>query len=72
MSMLTTRKVATLAREEFQMYAIFTDQFENDANVDILDHHHQTGPEIWAQRKGKVDVFVMSSWTGGTIAGIGT
>ena len=64
------RKVATLAREEFQMHAIFTDQFENDANFDI--HHHQTGPEIWAQRKGKVDAFVMSSGTGGTIAGIGT
>ena len=64
------RKVATLAREEFHMDAIFTDQFENEANFDI--HYHQTGPEIWEQRNGKVHAFVMSSGTGGTIAGVGT
>lgn len=64
------RKAAILARETLQIDAFFTDQFENEANYDI--HKRQTGPEIWRQRRGYVDAFVMSSGTGGTIAGVGT
>lgn len=64
------RKAAILAKEEFGTLAVFTDQFENEANYDM--HYHRTGPEIWAQRKGKINAFVMSSGTGGTLAGVGT
>ena len=47
--------------------AIIAGQFTNPANVDA--HYKTTGPEIWEDMDGNIDVFIASVGTGGTLTG---
>lgn len=47
----------------------FTNQYDNLDNREA--HYNRTGPEIWQQMAGELDVFVAGVGTGGTVSGVG-
>ncbi len=63
--------VVNFLRQRFQNQPgiLFVDQVSNPANPAV--HERTTGPEIWADTAGKVDVLVSAVGTGGTVSGTG-
>ena len=64
------RRLADELRKSEPNGVIFADQWNNLDNR--LAHYTSTGPEIWQQTGGKVDAFVSTVGTGGTLAGAST
>ena len=61
-------KLANELRPSNNHGVVWANQFDNVANA--KGHYEGTGQEIWEQTEGKVDGFVCSSGTGGTISGV--
>jgi cysteine synthase len=61
-------RLAELLAKSDPKGAVWANQFDNVANR--RGHYETTGPEIWWQTQGRVDGFVSSVGTGGTLAGV--
>ena len=59
-------KAEAIAQE---LGAFYPNQFSNPTNPRV--HYQTTGPELWRDMNGEIDVFVYGSGTGGTISGVG-
>ena len=64
------RRLAEQLKKTEKNGVIFADQWNNPDNRKA--HYASTGPEIWQQTDGKIDGFICSIGTGGTIAGVST
>lgn len=64
----TASRLAESLNQSSEHGAIWARQFDNLANKEI--HYRTTGAEIWQQTDGKVDGFICSVGTGGTLAGV--
>jgi cysteine synthase A len=62
------RKMREMTEADPEAYFV-ANQFANPHNPEI--HYTQTGPEIWAEMEGRIDVFVAGVGSGGTLQGIG-
>jgi cysteine synthase A len=62
------KKMQEVAQSEPGKYFV-VNQFANPHNPEV--HYRQTGPEIWRDMNGEVDVFVAGVGSGGTLQGIG-
>lgn len=49
--------------------SLYTSQYHNPDNYDV--HYQVTGPEIWNQMNGQIDMFIAGVGTGGTLSGVG-
>lgn len=61
---MTAKRIVTETQNSF-----YANQYHNPDNPQ--QHYELTGPEIWNQMQGKIDVFVAGAGTGGTISGVG-
>ncbi len=64
------KRLADKLRKTEKNGVLFADQWNNLDNRKA--HYLSTGPEIWQQTDGKVDAFICSVGTGGTLAGVAT
>src|SRR5882757_3876174 len=64
------RRLADQLRKKEPNGVLFADQWNNLDNRKA--HYVSTGPEIWVQTSGKIDGFICSIGTGGTLAGVAT
>lgn len=60
---------STAARISRETGALYPDQYNNPING--IAHYNTTGPEIWEQSEGDIDVVICGIGTGGTISGVG-